>query len=89
MKTVFTFIVVLVAGTASAQTEGTGQFAIDWFTIDGGGGTSAAGNFSLTGTIGQHDASIEPYGEGDFVVAGGFWAEAFLEILFRDGFESN
>ena len=33
------------------------QFSIDWHTIDGGGGSSAGENFSLSGTIGQPDAS--------------------------------
>ena len=37
------------------------QYAIDWHTIDGGGGTSTGGpmigvNYSVSGTIGQADA---------------------------------
>lgn len=31
-------------------------FTIDWSTIDGGGGTLTGGTFTLSGTIGQHDA---------------------------------
>jgi hypothetical protein len=52
-----------------AQTD---DFAIDWFTIDGGGGTSADDVYSVTGTIGQPDAG----GLSDdlYSVTGGFWA---------------
>jgi len=47
------------------------QFQIDWYTIDGGGATSAGGSFSLTGTIGQHDAGAAA--GGSFECGGGFW----------------
>jgi len=30
--------------------------SIDWHTIDGGGGTSSGGVYSVVGTIGQPDA---------------------------------
>ena len=36
---------------ASAQ-----PYATDWSTIDGGGGTSTGGGYSVRGTIGQPDA---------------------------------
>lgn len=55
------------AAIASAQ-----PFAIDWFTIDGGGGTSTGGNFVLQGTIGQPDAGV--MSGGQFTLTGGFWA---------------
>jgi hypothetical protein len=48
-------------------------FAIDWFTIDGGGDTSTGGVYSVSGTIGQPDAS-GPMTNGQFSVTGGFWA---------------
>lgn len=48
------------------------DYSIDWFTIDGGGGTSTGGVFSVSGTIGQSDAA-ESSG-GSFAVQGGFWA---------------
>jgi len=43
---------LLAATTARAQTN----YAIDWFTVDGGGGTSTGGFYSVTATIGQPDA---------------------------------
>jgi hypothetical protein len=50
-----------------------GQYAIDWFTIDGGGGTSTNGQYSLTGTIGQPDAGGTMSG-GNYSLTGGFWS---------------
>lgn len=50
-----------------------GQYAINWHTIDGGGGTSTGGVYSLTGTIGQPDAG-GLMTNGAYAVIGGFWA---------------
>ena len=47
------------------------QYTIDWWTIDGGGGTSTNGPYSLTGTIGQPDAGV--MSGGGFTLVGGFW----------------
>jgi hypothetical protein len=49
------------------------QYAISWSTIDGGGGTSAGGGYTLSGTIGQPDAS-GPLSGGVYTLTGGFWA---------------
>ena len=49
------------------------QYSIDWFTIDGGGGTSTGGVYSVSGTIGQPDAG-GPMTNGQYSVTGGFWA---------------
>jgi len=51
------------------------QYTIPWSTIDGGGATSSGGNFALTGTIGQPDASSfsAPMSGGSFSLVGGFW----------------
>ncbi|MBS0197152.1 MAG: hypothetical protein JSR77_10370 [Planctomycetes bacterium] len=63
-------ISLLAASTAYGQ-----DFSIPWYTIDGGGGTSSGGDFTLSGTIGQHDAG-GPMTGGDFSVTGGFWVGA-------------
>src|SRR3954463_14200346 len=47
------------------------NYSIDWFTIDGGGGTSTGGVFSVTGTIGQPDAGH--MSGGNYTLDGGFW----------------
>ncbi|MBI5385932.1 MAG: hypothetical protein HZA90_14735 [Verrucomicrobia bacterium] len=47
------------------------QDAIDWFTIDGGGGASSNGQYSVSGTLGQPDAGA--MSGGSFTLQGGFW----------------
>ena len=58
--------VALLAAQAKAQ-----NYSIDWFTIDGGGGTSTGGVYSVTGTIGQPDAGH--LSGGNYTLDGGFW----------------
>jgi hypothetical protein len=58
----------LCAWCVHAQTN----YGIDWFTIDGGGGTSTNGQYSVTGTIGQPDAGT--MSGGNYTLQGGFWA---------------
>lgn len=49
------------------------QYSIDWYKISGGGGASTNGQFSLSGTIGQHDAG-GPMTGGNYALTGGYWA---------------
>lgn len=49
------------------------SYSIDWHTIDGGGGTSTGGVYSVSGTIGQPDAGQTMTG-GNYSLTGGFWA---------------
>src|SRR2546426_401573 len=49
------------------------QYSIDWFTIDGGGGTSTGTVYAVSGTIGQPDAGPMMSG-GSFALTGGFWS---------------
>jgi hypothetical protein len=58
--------VLLLVASARAQ-----DYAIDWHTIDGGGGTSSGGTYTLSGTIGQPDAGTMT--GGDYTLQGGFW----------------
>ena len=46
-------------------------YSIAWYTLDGGGGTSSGGTYSVTGTIGQPDAGRSS--GGIYVLNGGFW----------------
>ena len=51
------------------------NFSVDWYKISGGGGTSSGGNFSISGTIGQPDASANSaLSGGNFSLTGGFWS---------------
>ena len=55
----------------TAQAVRAQSYKIDWFTIDGGGGTSTGGVYSVSGTIGQPDAG--KMSGGNFSIDGGFW----------------
>lgn len=57
------------------------QFAIDWFTLDGGGGQSSGGAYTLAGTIGQPDAGASS--GGAYTLHGGFWS-AFAVVQSAD-----
>lgn len=48
------------------------DYRINWYTIDGGGGTMRGGAYELTGTIGQADAGAA-FG-GDYKLLSGYWA---------------
>lgn len=57
----------LATSAAFAQTN----YTIDWFTIDGGSGTSTSAVYSVSGTIGQPDAGT--LSGANYSIAGGFW----------------
>ena len=61
-------LLLLAASAVHAQTN----FTIDWYSVDGGGGSSTGGTFTVTGTIGQPDAG--KISGGGFGIDSGFWA---------------
>ena len=61
----FCFLLFIFCFSAQAQ------YSIDWHTIDGGGGTSTGGVYSVSGTIGQPDAGT--MSGGNYTLQGGFW----------------
>ena len=67
-----------VVACASGQ-----SYSVDWFTVDGGGGTSTAAVYAVTGTIGQPDAAwpvdqngfaVQSTGGSIYTLVGGFWS---------------
>jgi hypothetical protein len=48
-------------------------YSIPWYKISGGGGTSTGGIYSVSGTVGQPDAS-GPLTGGNYSLIGGFWS---------------
>ena len=72
IKSIFCALAVFTAIIALPRL-GMAQFSIPWSTVDGGGGTSTGGTFSVSGTIGQADAGQAPMTGGTFSLAGGFW----------------
>ena len=74
-------ISVLVAPTViEATAPRTVSYDVSWWTIDGGGAQGlTGGTYSLSGTIGQPDASLR--GAGTYSVGGGFWPD--MQDFFR------
>jgi hypothetical protein len=68
MKKLFLLLGLLLPSLGFAQ-----PYTIDWYKIAGGGGTSTNGQYSVSGTIGQPDASGAMTG-GSYSVTGGFWS---------------
>ncbi len=68
-------LAIAVAGAALSSAARAQQYALDWWTIDGGGGSCSdglRGGLVLRGTIGQPEAGA--LGTGDLRLTGGFWA---------------
>ena len=68
MKTLFAVVSLLVPFISPAQ-----SYSIDWHKVSGGGGTSTGGVYSVSGTVGQHDAA-GPMSGGIYSLTGGFWS---------------
>ncbi len=79
MKTKFLFALSLALWLGGAATARAQTYSLDWSTIDGGGGTSTGGVYTVSGTIGQPDAGATMSG-GTFSVSGGFWSLSAVQI---------
>ena len=75
MKNTFALPFVLSVFSLIGRADNTPaqSFAIDWFTI-GGGGTSTGGVFAVSGTTGQPTANAQSMTNGTFSLTGGFWS---------------
>jgi hypothetical protein len=71
-KVLFVGLVSMIATSALGQ-----SFSVDWSKVSGGGGVSTGSVYSVSGTVGQHDAARQSQG-GNYSVIGGFWS--FLAI---------
>jgi hypothetical protein len=77
-----------------APVAGGVDFSIPWYTIDAGGEMfSSGGDFELSGTIGQPDATgARALSGGQWKLTGGFWGASLGEVadhVFSDGFEQE
>lgn len=77
-------------GTGDAK--GDAAYTVHRWTVDGGGGRSSGGAYTLTGTIAQPDSDpLQPSTGGSHAITGGFWPgidqAAPTTMLFADGFE--
>jgi hypothetical protein len=65
---------VVLLLTASALAASEAGYQLNWYTVDGGGGSSSAGVYTLSGTIGQAYAGV--LSGGTYSLVGGFWGGA-------------
>ena len=70
MKNTIAIVITLLVLAASSRAQ---TYSINWYKIAGGGGTSSNGQYSVSGTIGQHDAG-GPMTGGNYSLTGGFWS---------------
>lgn len=73
------FLVALAALALAGVALASAGYELAWFTVDGGGGESAGGGFTLAGTAGQADAGA--LSGGEYTLAGGFWPGAGANFL--------
>jgi len=88
LLTVISLIAFLLLTIQGVRAAGEAVYALDWWTVDSGGGTSQGGTYSLSGTIGQSEPGTLHGGE--YSLVGGFWAvlqeawkEVFLSIILK------
>lgn len=62
--------VFVETGLLAAHAQG---YSLNWYKISGGGGVSTNAQYTLSGSIGQHDAAGTSTG-GGYSLSSGFWA---------------
>jgi len=67
-RLLFCFVLLHSAFCLCANAQ---SYSIDWWTVNGGGGGSTGGVYTVTGTIGQPDAGA--MSGGNYTLQGGFW----------------
>ncbi len=72
---------LLVLGSVLTALATPVAFNLPWWTVDGGGGMSSNGSYTLHGTVGQVDAG-SPLSSGSSSLQGGFWARA-VSIVYE------
>jgi hypothetical protein len=78
-------LVVLLAtlaetGIRAAPDSPADGYIIDWWTVDGGGGTSQSSAYTLMGIAGQPDPGVS-YG-GAYNLKGGFWGSVVKHSIY-------
>jgi hypothetical protein len=78
MKSPLTIVLLAVGLTFSSRAQ---PFVLTWYSVDGGGGASTGGVYSVRGTMGQPDAGR--LAGGACSLMGGFWG--VLAVLAQPG----
>jgi len=66
---------IIATGAAASPAPAADTYAINWYSIDGGGGLSSGGAYDVAGTAAQPDAGPQMTG-GAYTIVGGFWLAA-------------
>ena len=81
-------ILLLLMVLVTSSTRASGIMEIDWYVIGGGGGTGIAGDYTLSGTIGQPVTGLSSSADSD--LCSGFWCRVlsglriFLPLVLRN-----
>ena len=68
---IFLILFIFLLAAASLTLAQGHNFTLDWWTVDGGGGMSSDGRFTLQSTTGQPDAGEME--NGRFTLLSGYW----------------
>ena len=83
-KTVTALIAVMLIGVAIVS-----AYEIDWYTVDGGGGTSTGGVYEISGAIGQQDARSSAMTGNMYELTGGFWVVPVCTLDIPGDFDGD
>ena len=64
-----------LAGLPRVEAQSGGGYDLTWSTMDGGGGASSGGAYSLGGTVGQPDVGVMT--GSVYTPVGGFWGGVY------------
>jgi hypothetical protein len=84
---IFLTILLLYMILVTSSTLASAIMEIDWYVVGGGGGTANAGDYTLSGTIGQPVAGLSSSAGTD--LCSGFWCRVlsgfriFLPLVLR------
>jgi hypothetical protein len=73
-------LVLLLALLPLLLASATAAFDLSWWSVDGGGGKSTGGGYTLQGAAGQADAG--QMRGGNFSLSGGYLVEAMHHVVF-------
>jgi len=71
-RMIIILVVALILLAPIALAVATDGYDLSWWTADGGGGSSAGGSYTLSGTAGQPDAGLLTGGSFSWQAASGW-----------------
>lgn len=68
-------LLLILLGLPTLAVAGGAGYAINWWTISSGGGTTSGSGYNVNGTAGQPAAGV--VAGGSYTLKGGFWPGPF------------